>query len=201
VTPPYPVRYARVGDVSLAYQTWGSGPATIVAVPPLAQNVELTWERPEYRTMLERLGSFAAVLHFDKRGTGASDRTVRQPTIDERVEDLRAVTEAAGFDRTHVLGVSEGGPVALAFAATYPDRVAGVVLMGAGARILGDLTEEELATWRASCASFAERWGTEDSVTLDVFAPSLAADPGYRAWEPRYERQSATPLRSASCST
>jgi pimeloyl-ACP methyl ester carboxylesterase len=121
----------------LAYQTWGSGPATVVAIPPLAQNIELTWERPEYRTMLERLGSFARVLHFDKRGTGASDRTARVPTMDERVEDLRAVMDHAGIERAYMLGVSEGGPMAIALAATYPDRVEGVVLMSSGARIYG----------------------------------------------------------------
>lgn len=179
--------------MSLAYQTWGSGPATIVAVPPLAQNIELTWERPEYRTMLERLGSFAQVLHFDKRGTGASDRTERMPTMDERVEDLRAVMAHAGIERAHLLGVSEGGPMALALAATYPDLVESVVLVCSGARIIGDATEEDPVALREGYALFAGRWGTEETVALDVLAPSLASDEGYRAWEPRYERQSATP--------
>jgi pimeloyl-ACP methyl ester carboxylesterase/DNA-binding SARP family transcriptional activator len=187
------VRYARVGGVSLAYQTWGSGPATIVAIPPLAQNIELTWERPEYQRTLERLGSFARVLHFDKRGTGASDRTMHVPTMDERVEDLRAVMAHAGIERTHLVGVSEGGPMALALAATYPDLVEGVVLVNSGARIVGDRTAAELAALRQRYAIFADRWGTEDTVALDVLAPSLAADEGYRAWEPRYERQSASP--------
>jgi pimeloyl-ACP methyl ester carboxylesterase len=117
------VRYARVGGVSLAYQTWGSGPATVVAIPLLAQNIELTWERPEYRTTLERLGSFAQALHFDKRGTGASERTTHVPTMDERVEDLRAVMAHAGIERAHLVGLSEGGPMALALAATYPGLV------------------------------------------------------------------------------
>lgn len=188
-----PVRYARVEGVSLACQVWGDGPATIVAIPPMAQNIELMWERPEYRTMLDRLGSFARVLHFDKRGTGASDRTTRMPTIDERVEDVQAVMDDAGIKRAHLLGVSEGGPVALAFAATYPHRVDGVVLISSGARIHGDETPQEVAAGRAWNETFAERWGTEESMTLDVFAPTLASDPTYRAWEPRYERQSASP--------
>lgn len=187
------MRYARVAGVSLAYQTWGAGPATIIAIPPLAQNIELTWERPEYRTMLERLGAFARVLHFDKRGTGASDRAARLPTMDERVEDLRAVMAHAGIRRAHLLGVSEGGPMALALAATYPDLVDGVILMSSGARIHGDVTPEELAEIREWSGMFADRWGTEETVTLDVFAPSLASNQSYRAWEPRYERQSATP--------
>jgi pimeloyl-ACP methyl ester carboxylesterase/DNA-binding SARP family transcriptional activator len=187
------VRYARVEGVSLAYQTWGSGPATIVAIPPLAQNIELTWERPEYRRMLNRLGTFARALHFDKRGTGASDRTAGMATMDERIEDLRAVMDHAGVSRAYLLGVSEGGPMALAFAATYPDRVDGVVLMSSGARIHGDESPEKRAAGRAWNEEFADRWGTEETLTLDVFAPSLAADKSYRAWEPRYERQSASP--------
>lgn len=181
------MQYARVAGVSLAYQTFGSGPATIVAIPPMAQNIELTWERPEFRRMLTRLGSFARVLHFDKRGTGASDRSVHLPTMDERVEDLVAVMDAAGFQRAHLLGVSEGGPVALLFAATYPDRVDGVVLVGAGARISA---ASQPAVFREM---FLDRWGTDDTITLEIFAPSVAADAAYRAWEPRYERQSATP--------
>lgn len=193
MTGASPVRYARVGRVSLAYQTWGAGPATIVAIPPLAQNIELMWERPEYRTMLDRLGSFARVLHFDKRGTGASDRAARVPTMDERVEDLRAVMAHAGIARAHLLGVSEGGPMALALAATYPDLVASVVLMSSGARIHGDATPEGRVAAREWNRLFADRWGTEETITLDVFAPSLASDRSYRAWEPRYERQSASP--------
>lgn len=190
---PSPVRFARVEGVSLAYQTWGAGAATIVAIPPLAQNIELMWERAEFRTMLDRLGTFARLLHFDKRGTGASDRTPHMPTMDERIEDLRAVMDHAGITRAHLLGVSEGGPMALAFAATYPHRVDGVVLISSGARIHGDETPEQRAAGRAWNEEFADRWGTEDSMTLDVFAPSLAGDEECRAWEPRYERQSATP--------
>src|SRR5688500_9103804 len=93
---PSPIRFARVDGAAIAYQTWGAGPAHLVAVPPLAQNIELTWERPEYRALFARLGRFAHVLHFDKRGTGASDRTDRMPTVDQRVEDLVAVMDAAG---------------------------------------------------------------------------------------------------------
>lgn len=188
-----PVRFARVGGAAIAYQTFGTGPATVVCVPPFAQNIELTWERPEYRALFARLGSFAHVLHFDKRGTGASDRTERMPTVDERVEDLVAVMDAAGIERTHLLGISEGGPVAVALAATYPDRVQSLALLGSGARIVGDLTDAEREERRAGLALFRDRWGTERSITLAVFAPSLATDEDYRAWEPRYERQSATP--------
>lgn len=190
---PSPIRFARVDGTAIAYQTWGAGPSPVVAVPPFAQNIELTWERPEYRAFFERMGTFARMLHFDKRGTGASDRTARMPTVDERVEDLVAVMDAAGFERAHVFGLSEGGPVAIALAATYPERVETLALFGSGARIVGDETEEEREARLAGVRYFHRRWGTDESVTLDVFGPSVAGDPGYRAWEPRYERQSATP--------
>jgi pimeloyl-ACP methyl ester carboxylesterase/DNA-binding SARP family transcriptional activator len=193
VAGPTPIRFARVDGVAIAYQVWGTGPVRIVAVPPLAQNIELAWERHEYQAFFGRLGAFAEVLHFDKRGTGASDRTTRMPTIDQRVEDLVAVMDAAGFDRAHVLGLSEGGPVAIALAATYPDRVDSLTLLGSGARTIGDETDEERDGRRELVSLFHERWGTEASLTLDVFGPSVARDQSYRAWEPRYERQSAGP--------
>ena len=192
-----PIRFARVDGAAIAYQTWGSGPARMVAVPPLAQNVELTWERPEYQRFFERLGRFAEVLHFDKRGTGASDRTERMPTIDQRVEDLVAVMDAAGFDRAHLVGLSEGGPVAIALAATYPERVESLTLMAAGARTVPDDEGPERERRLAGVRFFQERWGTDESVTLDAFAPSIADDASYRAWQPRYERQSATPAALA----
>ena len=190
---PSPIRFARVDGAAIAYQTWGEGPVDVVIVPPLAQNIELAWERPEYRAFFGRLGAFARVLHFDKRGTGSSDRTARMPTIDERVEDLVAVLEAAGFERAHVLGLSEGGPVAIAAAATYPERVETLTLFGSGARTITDETDDERAARLTGVRYFHRVWGTEESVTLDVFGPSVARDPTYRAWEPRYERQSATP--------
>jgi len=187
------VRFARVDGVAIAYQTFGDGPARLTVIPPFAQNIELTWERPEFRTYFARLGAFATVLHFDKRGTGASDRADRMPTTDQRVEDTMAVLDAVGWERTHVLGISEGGPVAISIAATYPQRVESLALFGSGARIIGDETDEERRERRELANIFHANWGTEDSVTLLAFAPSVSRDPDYRAWEPRYERQSASP--------
>ncbi len=188
-----PIRFARVDDGAIAWQRWGEGNADLVIVPPLAQNIELAWERPEYRRLFDRLGSFARVVHFDKRGTGASDRTSRMPTIDQRVEDLAAVMDAAGLERAPVVGISEGGPVAIAFAATYAERVESLALIASGARTIGDETDDEREGRQALVSYFHERWGTDRTVTLDVFGPSVAEDPDYRAWEARYERQSATP--------
>jgi pimeloyl-ACP methyl ester carboxylesterase/DNA-binding SARP family transcriptional activator len=191
---PGPIRFARVDGTALAFQTWGEGPADLVIVPPLAQNIELAWERPEYQALFARLGRFARVLHLDKRGTGASDRTAHMPTIDERVEDLVAVMDAASIAQAHLLGLSEGGPVGIALAATYPERVRSLTLFASGARTVADDLDPDGRERRLSGVRyFHERWGTDDSVTLDAFAPSVADDAGYRAWQPRYERQSATP--------
>jgi pimeloyl-ACP methyl ester carboxylesterase len=131
------VHFARTNGTNIAYQMFGSGPP-LVAIPPAAQNIELSWEWPAIRSMLERFSSFSTYLHFDKRGTGASDRTVPVPEMDQRVDDLRAVMDDAGIERAHLFGTSEGGPMTLMFAATYPDRVAGLILEGSGAR-LGDV--------------------------------------------------------------
>ncbi len=122
------MRYARSGGVSLAYQCFGEGSIDLMIIPPLAQNIELAWERPEIAHMFDRFGAFARVTHFDKRGTGASDRSASVPTMDQRIDDTRAVMDAAGVDRAVLLGVSEGGPMALLFAVTYPERVAALVL-------------------------------------------------------------------------
>ena len=189
-----PTRYARSGDVSLAYQDFGQGPVTLVAVPPLARNIELAWESSLYRRDFHRVASFSRYVHFDKRGTGASDRTLPMPSLDTRVEDLKAVMDTAEVDRAFLWGSSEGGPMALLFAATYPDRVEGLVLDGTAALLV---PEGESTTARqqrlARREKWLDAWGTDRSSTLAWMAPSLATDPWYRAWQPRYERQSASP--------
>ena len=184
------VHFAPAQGAQLAYQVFGEGPA-VVAIPPAAQNVELAWEWPAIRSMLERFASFSRYLHFDKRGTGASDRTVPVPEMDQRVDDLRAVMDHAGIERAHLFGTSEGGPMTLMFAATYPDRVAGLILEGSGAR-LGDLDQPMDPERRAAMLRWVEGWGRPGSTTADLFAPSLAGDAAYRVWHERYERHSAT---------
>lgn len=189
-----PTRYARSGDVSLAYQVFGDGPITIVSVPPLAKNIEIAWECAQYRHYFERLGSFSRYVHFDKRGTGASDRTVLVPSLDTHVDDLRAVMDAAGVERAFIQGVSEGGPMAMLFAVTYPDRVAGLILDSTAATIFPRVESPEAKEQRLALRElWLDRWGTDRSLTLAAMAPSVAADPWYREWQPRYERQSASP--------
>lgn len=168
---------------------YGDGPATVCAVPPMAQNVEMAWESDRIRYMFEGFASFSRQIAFDKRGTGMSDRSLDIPGLDERVDELKAVMDDAGVDRAFVHGLSEGGPMAIMFAATYPERVDGLILEGTGASLMPDEPPDEsrLAARRA----FIECWGTDDSISLAVFAPTLAADPEFSAWWPRYERNAA----------
>ncbi|MBS3941920.1 MAG: alpha/beta fold hydrolase [Actinobacteria bacterium] len=189
-----PVHFAPTRTGRLAYQVFGQGEHTVVAVPPTAQNIEVSWQYPAIRAMLERFGSFCRYVHFDKRGTGCSDRSSRPADIDERVDDLRAVMDHAGIDRAHLFGNSEGGPMTLLFAATYPDRVRSIVLFGTGpALVPPNLTADDLARQRERNRAYAALWGTPDSPTAAGFAPSLAAaDPGFVAWHQRYERLAAT---------
>ena len=189
-----PIIFAPARGARLAYQVFGSGPATVVAIPPTAQNIEIAWERPEIRHMFERFGSFCRYLHFDKRGTGCSDRRNRVGDIDERVDDLRAVMDHAGIQRAHLFGLSEGGPMTLLFAATYPDRVAGLILFGTGASMHPPgMTDAQIADRRERNRRYAARWGTPDSPVAAGFAPSLVArDPSFADWHQRYERLAAS---------
>ena len=187
------VRFARASRSSIAYMTYGDGPATICAVPPMAQNVELAWNSPQITAMFERFATFSRQVAFDKRGTGMSDRNLDIPGIDERVDELKAVMDDAGIERAYIHGVSEGGPMAIVFAATYPDRVDGLILEGTGASMMSDADRELRRTTERSdqFKAFVNGWGTPESITLRIFAPSLADDPEFSTWWPTYERQAA----------
>lgn len=188
-----PTQFAEARGARLAYQDFGSGPATVVSIPPLAQNIEMAWEWPEIRTMLERFGSFSRFIPFDKRGTGCSDRRSRVNAIDERVDDLRTVMDAAGVERAHLFAASEGGPMAILFAATYPDRVLSLTLNGTYAAIVpADISPDDMQAIRDRQSVVVSQWGTPDSSIVDRFAPSLAGDPAFRSWHHKYERNSAS---------
>lgn len=128
------IRYARSGDVNIAYQVIGNGPFDLIHVPMFVSNLELQWEDPAERRYFERLASFSRLIMFDKRGTGLSDR-VPVATLEERMDDLRAVMDDAGSERAAVFGSSEGGAMSILFAATYPQRVSALVLYGAYSRM------------------------------------------------------------------
>jgi pimeloyl-ACP methyl ester carboxylesterase len=129
-------RYARSGDVSIAYQVIGDGPFDLVHIPPLSSHVELEWTVPGIAHFNHHLASFARLIIFDKRGTGMSDPVVGAPTLETRMDDVRAVMDAVGSARAALLGVSEGGPMSVLFAATYPERAWALVLAGTYARVL-----------------------------------------------------------------
>ncbi|MEZ5376133.1 MAG: alpha/beta fold hydrolase [Acidimicrobiales bacterium] len=187
------IRFAPARRGRIAYQCFGEGDATIVAIPPSAQNIEVAWEDERIAAMLRRFAGFSRYLHFDKLGTGSSDRSVPVAGLDERVDDLRDVMDHAGIDRAHLFGQSEGGPMTLLFAASYPDRVASVTLVGSYARLAPDPLSDELrAQITERQREFSQRWGTPESDMVDVFVPSLAADEEFRRWHQRYERLSAT---------
>jgi class 3 adenylate cyclase len=129
-------RYARSGDVSIAYQVAGDGPFDLVLIPGSGSHVEFIWQVPVFRVLLERLASFSRLLFFDKRGTGMSDRVAGIADLETRMDDVRAVMDAAGSERAAVFGASEGVPLGILFAATYPDRCWALVLYGGMARRL-----------------------------------------------------------------
>jgi pimeloyl-ACP methyl ester carboxylesterase len=129
MTPPE-TRYAKSGDVHIAYQVTGTGPFDLVWVPGFISNVELQWDFPEAPRFISRLASFCRVIRFDKRGTGLSDRVVGVLTLEQRMDDVRAVMDAVGAQQAALFGMSEGGPMSILFAATYPERTRALVLWG-----------------------------------------------------------------------
>jgi pimeloyl-ACP methyl ester carboxylesterase/class 3 adenylate cyclase len=187
-------RYAKSGEVNIAYQVFGEGPLNLVFAPPFVSNIENYWDAPDFARWLLRLGSYARVVMLDKRGTGMSDRVAELPGLDQRMDDLRAVMDAAGMDQAALLGISEGGPLSALFAVTYPDRCRALVLYGSFARFTSWLpTEEALA---AFLGYIDQAWGTGGS--LPLFAPSIANDPGGQQWWARFERLGASPAAASA---
>ncbi len=182
-------RYAKSGDVHVAYQVFGEGQIDLVFVPGFVSNIENYWEEPSFARWLRKLGSFARIIMFDKRGTGLSDRVAVLPTMDERMDDVRAVMDAAGSKRAAVFGLSEGGSLATLFAAHYPERCRALVLFGAFAKFSSWFpTAERLNAF----FDYAEKdWGT--GANLNAWAPAKKDDPVFREWWARRERVSASP--------
>jgi pimeloyl-ACP methyl ester carboxylesterase len=189
------IRYARSGDVHVAYQVVGDGPVDIVFVEGSFTNRHVMWEEPSYRRFMERLGSFARVILFDKRGMGLSDR-VQAGTLEERMDDVRAVLDAVGSERAALIGESEGGPMSMLFAASFPERTVALLLCGAEVKEdktddwpWGESTREE---FEESMAALSERWGSRPA-SLKVFVPSRDDDPAVLDWYLRLKLQSASP--------
>jgi class 3 adenylate cyclase len=194
VADPSNTRYARSGDISVAYQVMGDGPIDLIVVPGLIAHVEFFHELPGYTRFLRGLASFSRVVTFDKRGQGLSDRVGGTPSLEERMDDVRAVLAAVGSERAAIFGFSEGAPISALFAATYPDKVQALILEGAFARWVtaGDvpgLQNEE--GYQTTGDLLVEHWGR--GPLMMAFAPSLAGNAQARAAYAKAERLSATP--------
>ncbi|HEU4943031.1 MAG TPA: alpha/beta hydrolase, partial [Gaiellaceae bacterium] len=153
---PPETRYAKSGDVNIAYQVVGEGSLDLVLVPGFISHLDLDWQGPGYAHMLERLASFSRLIRFDKRGTGLSDRPGGLPDLETRMDDVRAVMDAVGTQRAALMGYSEGGPLSMLFAATYPERTTSLVLYGTYAK---RRDPDEDYPW---CASWEERQAYAD---------------------------------------
>lgn len=192
---PPETKYTQSGDVSIAYQVVGSGPLDLLIVPGFISHLEQAWEDPAYSRFLRRLASFSRLIRFDKRGTGLSDRIAEIPTFEQRMDDVRAVMDATGSERATLFGISEGGPMSVLFAATYPERTSALVLYGSIARgawapdypwgsKLDEGHEEWLEGWR-------KEWG--GPYAIETWAPSVAHDAQFRQWWAKYLRLGASP--------
>ena len=184
-------RYARSGDVHIAYQVIGDGPVDLVFVPGWITHVELAWDDPLEAAFFRRLASFARLIFFDKRGTGLSDRVPvdQLPILEERMDDVRAVMDAVGSERAALMGVSEGGAMSALFAATYPERTAALILYGSFARAGAKLmTQEELD---ARMHELQQNW--PDAIDPSIPAPTRADDEDYRQTWRTFMRHAASP--------
>ena len=189
-----PVHYARSGEVNIAYQVLGEGPIDLVFVMGWVSHLEYYWREPSFARFLERLARVSRLILFDKRGTGLSDPVREMPTLEQRMDDVRAVLDAVGSRRAVLLGVSEGGPMCSLFAATYPDRTEALVMIGTYAR----RTRAEDYPWgptpearEAFCDEILAQWG--GPLGIEDRAPSMAGDPAFRQWWATYLRMGASP--------
>lgn len=189
-----PIRYTKAaGDVNIAYRVLGDGPLDLVWVPGLFSNLEIEWEHPFYLRLYRRLAAFSRLMVFDKRGMGLSDRNVGAPTLEERMDDVRAVMDEVGSERAALIGVSEGGPMSMLFAATYPERTTALVLYGTLARPRRDHdydlgNEDEFVELHRI---FDEGWGSGASMLL--FTRSAMGHEPTREFVARMERAAGSP--------
>ncbi len=188
-------KYAKSGNIHIAYQVIGKGSTDLVYIPGIVSHLEFQWEDPNQARFFRRLASFCRLIRFDKRGWGLSDRVEGIPTIEERMDDVRAIMDSAGSKRAAILGLSEGGPIGTVFAATYPHRTTALVLWNtfASQRPRGDdhpwgFTEEMVEEY----LSLLEKiWGTGQLAPF--FVASAAGDESFKKWWGRFERLSMSP--------
>jgi pimeloyl-ACP methyl ester carboxylesterase len=193
--------YAKSGELNIAYQVVGEGPFDLVYVPGFVSNIELMWEQPRLAQVLNHLASFCRLILFDKRGTGNSDRVGLSdlPTIETRMDDLRAVMDAAGSERAALFGHSEGGCMCIVFAATYPERTRALITYGSFAKRLrsDDYPWAPAFDDRMAAIVATEReWG--GPVDMSFYAPSVAGDVQFAESFATYMRRSASPGAAAA---
>jgi class 3 adenylate cyclase len=187
-------KYAKSGDASIAYQVFGEGPFDLAMVPGFVSNVDVGWDNPNTRRLLERAASYSRVILHDKRGTGLSDPSVGVPTLEQRITDLKAVLDEVGAERVALFGVSEGGPMALLFAATYPELTEGLMLYGTSPRF--SQAPDWPYGWSAATLDHVmeeidESWG--EGALADMFLPTMAGIPAaVEAWG-KWQRACASP--------
>jgi class 3 adenylate cyclase len=188
-------QYARSGDVHVAYQVFGEGELDVVLVPGFITHVELVWEHDAFVRALEGISSFARVINFDRRGSGLSDPVPEAPSLEERMDDVRAVMDAAGSQHAALLGISEGVPMSILFAATYPERVQALVCCGGMAKTtqaddypIGTPVEAFIEAGEEFVLPY---WG--QGAMLEIAAPSQNDNPASRAFFARMERATASP--------
>jgi pimeloyl-ACP methyl ester carboxylesterase/DNA-binding CsgD family transcriptional regulator len=181
--------YARTGDAHVAYQVVGAGPADVAVTPGFISHLDLQWESTAYRRFVRRLAVCGRVIRYDKRGTGLSDPVPAVPTLEQRVDDLCAVLDAAGSARAVVFGFSEGGPTAIRFAAREPQRTAGLILYGTASMP----PPPDIARCFRDAVG---RWG--QGATLEMLAPSLLSSPAQLETAAALERASASPAMAAA---
>jgi len=187
-------RYARAGDVHIAYQVVGNGPIDLVYVPPQLQQLEHLWAEPRVAAFFERLARFSRLILLDRRGTGLSDPISSATTLEDQMEDVTAVLDAVGSERAALFAQSEGAPMAVLYTATHPERIGALVLYAGMARMTaapgyewpGEPQERE-----QRIAAIFDAWG--DGGRLDVIAPSAVGDVALRRWFAKLERLSASP--------
>src|SRR5712691_4260747 len=187
-------RYAKSGDVNIAYQVLGQGPPDLVLIPGWVSNIEIFWEEPAVVRFFTRLASFSRLILFDKRGTGLSDRVAEMPNLETRMDDVRAILDAVGSERAALCGYSEGGPMCGLFAATYPKRTSALIMIGSYARLKPDADHpwgrpvDAHQAWIETCQ---REWG--GPVGMQMRMPTLIHDDRARQWWARYLRMSASP--------
>jgi pimeloyl-ACP methyl ester carboxylesterase len=193
--PPPETRYVKTPDgVHIAYQVFGAGPTDLVVVMGWMTNIEAMWDEPSFARMLTRLGTFARVILFDKRGCGLSDRVPPNalPSLETRMDDLRAVMDAVGSGRAVLYGISEGGPMAMLFAATYPERTIALAVFGSH----WTWEPDDWPSHEAYLEEVEASWGTEEfarRALRDWAAPSVADDERAARWLASYLRGAASP--------